>query len=210
VRDLLVATGNPHKVREIREILEGSGWAVHSPRGWAEERGLSAAPEVVEDGETFPENAEKKARELCAWGGIVSLADDSGIEIDALGGLPGVRSARFSGVEGPGADAANNEKMVGLLRNVEPERRTARYRCAVALCWPDGRVARAEGTCEGRITLEPRGHGGFGYDPYFLVEGDALERTMAELRAEEKHSISHRGRALRRLLLALDAPPEPE
>lgn len=200
MKELLVATGNVHKVREIREILVGTGWEVVTPGEWAIRAGLAPPPEVVEDGATFETNAEKKARVLCGWAGRPALADDSGIEIDALGGAPGVLSARFSGVSGPGTDEANNRRMVELLIDVPEEERTGRYRCALVLVSPSGAVRRADGACEGRISLLARGDGGFGYDPHFLVEGDARGRTMAELAADEKHGISHRGQALRNLL----------
>jgi XTP/dITP diphosphohydrolase len=128
--------------------------------------------------------------------GVPAIADDSGIEVDALGGEPGPRSARFAG---PGAsDEQNLSLLIGRITEVPPGDRTARYRCVAACAWPDGREVWTEGTCEGRLVLERRGSGGFGYDPIF-VPAEADGRTMAELSAEEKNAISHRGRALRAL-----------
>jgi XTP/dITP diphosphohydrolase len=165
---------------------------------------LEGAPEVEEDGETFRDNADKKARELASWSLRVTLADDSGIEVDALGGAPGVRSARFAGVAGAGADEANNDLLLRRLEGVPLEGRGARYRCVLALVTPEGRAEYAEGTVEGRIGWERRGRRGFGYDPLFLVAGDSAGRTMAELSDDEKHAISHRGKALRGLLPMLE------
>jgi XTP/dITP diphosphohydrolase len=126
---------------------------------------------------------------------MAAIADDSGIEVDALHGAPGPRSARFAGVHAD--DARNLAKLLDDLRGVEPERRTARYRCVVVLAWPDGRDVWTEGTCEGRIVDDTRGQRGFGYDPAFVPEGET--RTMAELTDEEKDRISHRGRAFREM-----------
>lgn len=200
---VLVATSNPHKIREIGEILATLGLAVLSPKDAAASLGLAPPPEVVEDGLTFESNAEKKARALHRWSGLPALADDSGLEIDALGGAPGVLSARFSGETGPGADEANNRHMLTRLGGTEPSTWTARYRCAVVWVEGDTVVAEGVGRCEGRITDRRRGEGGFGYDPYFEVAGDPLGRTMAELSPEEKHAISHRGEALRALVADL-------
>jgi XTP/dITP diphosphohydrolase len=127
--------------------------------------------------------------------GVAAVADDSGIEVDALGGGPGVRSARFAG-EGA-TDHANLQLLIDRVRSVPLEARTARYRCVAVCAWPEGRVVWAEGTCEGRLILEPRGSGGFGYDPIFVPDGET--RTMAELTEEEKNALSHRGRAFRAL-----------
>jgi len=185
---LLLATRNPGKLREIEAILGRA-----AP---AELRSLRDHPDYQPPPETAADylgNARLKAHHAAARLGLPALADDSGIEVDALGGAPGPRSARFAG---PAADdAANNAR---LLRELEgAATRAARYRCAVVLAWPDGREASAEGACEGAIGFEPLGHGGFGYDPYFrLPDG----RTMAELPAAEKNRISHRARALEALL----------
>jgi non-canonical purine NTP pyrophosphatase (RdgB/HAM1 family) len=152
-------------------------------------------PEIVESGNTYLENALLKARTLARFSGKAVIADDSGIEIDALGGAPGVRSARFAGPEA--TDEQNNRWMEELLREVPAEQRTARYRCVAVFVTPQGKEIVAEGTCEGRIALSPRGTGGFGYDPWFLPAGQ--DQTFGELPAELKHGISHRGEALRAL-----------
>ena len=194
---ILISTRNRHKLRELSEMFEGTRYELVSLDA------LSDPPEVEEDRDTFRGNADKKARELAAFSGMVTVADDSGIEVDALGGRPGVWSARYAGVDGPGADAANNRKLQEELADVADPDRTARYRCALAVVRPDGEARYSDGTCEGRIGREARGSGGFGYDPYFLVD-DGSGRTMAELSADEKHAISHRGAALERLLPLLD------
>lgn len=159
----------------------------------------AALPE--ETGDTYRENALIKARAGAALTGVLALADDSGIEVDALGGAPGVRSARFGG---PGLDdAARTALLLERLRDVPAGRRTARYRCVVALVWADGTERTAEGTAEGVITAAPRGTGGFGYDPIF--EDLALGRTFAELTPEAKAAVSHRGRAVRAAIALLGA-----
>lgn len=191
---LVLATHNRGKVRELRELLSGTGMEVVS---------LAAYPgvqEVKEDGTTFEENAIKKAREVAQAVGEIALADDSGLEVDYLDGAPGVYSARFAGEQHD--DAANNRKLLQLMSGVPPEKRTARFRCVVAIATPGGKTETAEGTCEGLITTEPRGSGGFGYDPLFLVP--AYSKTFAELDAAEKNLISHRGRALRNAVHLLE------
>jgi XTP/dITP diphosphohydrolase len=190
VRTLLLATRNPGKLREFRGLLAPEGIEV---RGLAD---LPGAPEVEEDGATFRENAWKKARALAAFSGLPALADDSGLTVEALGGRPGVRSARYAG---PGAtDADNNRKLLEELRGVPPERRRAAFVCAMALAVPRGAGAEAEGRLEGRLLEAPRGTGGFGYDPLFLVEEVGL--TLAEMELSAKNRLSHRGRALGALL----------
>ncbi|MDI6870469.1 MAG: XTP/dITP diphosphatase [Bacillota bacterium] len=190
---LVVASRNRHKVEELRQLLAGLPVEVRSLADYPE------APEVVEDGDTFAENAVKKARAAVAFTGEWALADDSGLEVDALGGEPGVRSARFAGE--PRDDARNNAKLLALLAAVPPERRTARFRCVVALAGPGGELEVVEGAVEGRIVEELRGTGGFGYDPLFLLPD--LGRTMAELTPEEKNLLSHRGRAMAALATQL-------
>ncbi|MCA1664168.1 MAG: RdgB/HAM1 family non-canonical purine NTP pyrophosphatase, partial [Myxococcales bacterium] len=173
--------------------------AMLRPRGW------DVVPLVLtvdEDAPTFVGNAEKKARAALAELGLPSLADDSGLEVDALDGAPGVLSARFAGE--PSNDGANNRKLVAALDGVPDARRTARFRCALVFVDADGARLVAEGACEGRIGHAPRGSGGFGYDPLFFVDGDAAGRTMAELLPDEKNRISHRARALDQLVRALD------
>ncbi len=191
---IVIASRNPGKVAEIRRFLDGMGLEVV---------GLDvfpALPEVEEDGRTFAENALKKARAAAAHTGLVALADDSGLEVDALGGRPGVYSARFAG---PGAgDAANNARLLAEMASIPPGRRQARYRAVVAVVTPDGREELCEGVCDGEILTAPRGTGGFGYDPLFLVP--RLGKTFAELSAEEREAVSHRFQALRALRPALE------
>lgn len=192
---LVVASANPDKVAEIDAIL-------HAALGASVEllaRPASAA-EVEETGESFLENARLKARALVAATGIAAVADDSGLEVDALGGAPGVRSARFAG---PGATYGDNvARLLSALEGVVERR--ARFRTVALALFPDGRELVAEGVCEGEIGLEPRGAGGFGYDPVFLAEGSD-GRTFAELTAEEKHAQSARGKAFRALAASLAA-----
>ena len=187
--DLIIATRNPGKVREIGEVLAGLEVRLLSLAD------LPGAPDVQETGATFEENARAKALAVARWSGKMALADDSGLEVEALGGEPGVLSNRYAG-EGAG-DADRIAKVLRLMEEVPDERRTARFRCAAALASPDGRMSVVEGVVEGRITRAPRGAGGFGYDPVFVPEGH--RRTMAELTPDEKNRISHRGRALRAL-----------
>lgn len=186
---LVLATHNEGKVRELRELLAGTGYDVVSLAEYPH------VPEVIEDGDTFRANAVKKARQVAAAVGEIALADDSGLEVDYLNGAPGVHSARFAGTGHD--DAANNQKLLKLLQGVPPEKRTARFRCVVAVATPDGRVETAEGTCEGLIIDEPRGENGFGYDPLFWVS--EYGKTFAELDGTTKNSISHRGQALQKV-----------
>ncbi len=191
---LVLATGNAGKLREMREILVP--WDV-DVRSLAEFTHASAD----ETGLTFVENAILKARFAATVAGLPAIADDSGLEVDALHGAPGIYSARYAG---PGADdAANNARLLRELADVADEARTARYRCAmVYLRWPDDpSPIVAQGQWEGRIGREARGSGGFGYDPLFLVDDGA--RTAAELAAADKNRRSHRGQALRMLVVAL-------
>ena len=195
---VLVATRNAGKVREFRRLLGLSGVEVVS----IDELSLDV-PDVVEDAETFEDNAEKKARELAAATGLLTIGDDSGLEVDALHGAPGVYSARYGG---GGGTEANVRKLLGALEDVPEGSRAARFRCVLALVDPtdiDAEVAFGKGVCEGRITREPRGQGGFGYDPVFVPHGE--ERTMAELSADEKNALSHRARACAALRDALMA-----
>ncbi len=183
---LLVATRNHHKLKEIRAILNLPGLELI---GADEVPGL---PEVEEDAPTFEGNAILKARTLARAGKCWTLADDSGLEVDALGGAPGVYSARYAGLDA-GA-SANNTKLVFSLMGAADRR--ARFRCVLALCSPDGQVWTLEGRCEGSILDAPRGAHGFGYDPLFVPDGQ--DQTFAELPADVKNSLSHRGRALER------------
>ncbi len=183
---LLIASRNPHKLGEIRAIFSLPAVELVEPAAFP---GL---PEVVEDGRTFPANAVKKAVFLALAARAWTLADDSGLEVDALDGAPGVCSARYAGE--PADYQANNAKLLAALR--EQKVRTARFRCVVALADATGRAQIAEGTCEGRIIHEPRGTRGFGYDPLFVPDG--YEQTFAEMDAELKNRLSHRARALQR------------
>jgi XTP/dITP diphosphohydrolase len=192
VKKLCFASGNKHKVAEIAAML--------APRGW-EVQPLTLT--VDEDQPTFAGNAEKKARAALAASGLPSMADDSGLEVDALDGAPGVYSARYAGPAQD--DAANNAKLLGALVDVPDGRRTARFRCALVFVDADGTRLAAEGACEGRIGQVGRGSGGFGYDPLFFVDGEAQGRTMAELAPDEKNKISHRARALGKMAEALAA-----
>jgi XTP/dITP diphosphohydrolase len=194
---LLLASANQGKLRELRTILEGLPVELV---GLAE-AGLGEPPEVEETGDTFLENALLKGRAYAAWSGMAAVADDSGLEVDALGGAPGVRSARYAG---PGAsDQANLDKLLAALAGVPPERRTARFRCAAVLVDPAAGEWHAEAAWEGRILDAPRGSGGFGYDPVFLPGG--WESTSAEVDQATKDAASHRGQAFRALRPAIEA-----
>ena len=185
---LIIASNNKHKIKEIKEILGGKFEEIVSLR----EAGIDH--ETVEDGQSFAENAYKKAREIAEISGEASLADDSGICVDALGGAPGIFSARFAGEHGN--DEANNALVLEKLSgNAE---RGAHYTCAMSLVYPDGTHVEAEGYMYGDITDSPRGNGGFGYDPLFVLKGES--RTVAEMSEEEKNAVSHRRRALDALL----------
>ncbi len=188
---LVVGSRNAHKLRELSALLAGHD-LVPLPDG------VELGPET---GETFAENAALKARRAAAATGMAALADDSGIEAAALAGAPGVRSARFAG---PGASEEDN--LAKLLREVpaDGDRRVS-YVCALVVAAPDGGEWTFEGRCDGTLAAQPRGAGGFGYDPAFLPLDDPMGRTMAELRPEEKDAISHRGRAARALVAWLDA-----
>jgi len=192
---LLLATCNPGKIREISGLLAGLPLRVLTRRD------LEEWPVLREEGRTFEENATSKAVTLARWSGIPSLADDSGLEVEALGGAPGVWSSRYAGEEGN--DAANIDLLLRELEGVPPEKRKARFVCVLALAGPGGEIMVVRETCDGSIAGEPRGTGGFGYDPVFIPEGE--ERTMAQLTLPEKNRISHRGKALRKLRSLLEA-----
>ncbi len=185
---ILLATHNRGKRREWKKLLGDLPIELILP----EETGLHQ--EVEETGTTYAENARLKAQALCAASGLPTLADDSGLEVDALDGAPGIRSARYA----PGSDTVRYRALLQALEGVPEAERTARFRCVALLLLPDGREFIREGVCEGRITTEPRGEGGFGYDPVFLLPEKG--RTMAELSAEEKNRISHRARAAQQLI----------
>ncbi|AZR73384.1 non-canonical purine NTP pyrophosphatase, RdgB/HAM1 family [Anoxybacter fermentans] len=183
---IVIASRNPYKVQELKALLKDESIQVLSLNHFPE------IPEVVEDGKTFKENALKKAREICKATQLPTLADDSGLEVDLLDGAPGVYSARFAGPDA--TDADNNRKLLELLKDhPDLNERTARFKSVIALVLPDGRERVVEGSCEGLLLTEPRGQGGFGYDPlFYLPEYNA---TFAELPMEVKNRISHRGKA---------------
>jgi XTP/dITP diphosphohydrolase len=187
VRRVVLATRNPGKLREIRAILEG----FPAEFATADEAG---APEIEETGTTFSENARLKAEGIAAATGTWAIADDSGLEVPALGGEPGVRSARYS-VEG--TDAANNERLLAEIERRGLDRPAARFVCVIVLATPEGVLHEVRGEVEGEIVPGPRGSGGFGYDPVFFCP--ELGKTFGESTPEEKAGVSHRGRALRML-----------
>jgi XTP/dITP diphosphohydrolase len=195
---LLLATANQGKLRELRSILE----RVAVDLAGLDDAGPGPPPRVAETGETFLDNARIKARAYADWSGLAAVADDSGLEVDALGGEPGVRSARYAG---PGSsDQANLDKLLRELAGVPAEQRTARFRCAAVLAEPGGgREWHAEAAWEGRVIEAPRGSNGFGYDPVFVPRG--WDRTSAEVDAPTKDAASHRGKAFRALRPAIEA-----
>lgn len=203
--EFIAATNNPGKMAELRRILARMGHTVRSQR----EAGIALEPE--ETGETFSENARIKARAVCAASGMPTIADDSGLCVDALGGAPGVHSARYCGRHGD--DEGNNDKLLEALRDVPEGRRAAKFVSCVCVCLPAGRTMRCavfSGECPGRIGFARRGTNGFGYDPLFIPDAvgvpdtdrtvpNGAGRTYAELLAGEKDAISHRGRAMKAL-----------
>ncbi|MEW6553570.1 MAG: XTP/dITP diphosphatase [Actinomycetota bacterium] len=193
-RRLVLATGNRGKIGEIRAVLSGLDIGVVTSGD------LAGWPDLEEKGDTFEENAASKALTLARWAAIPALADDSGLEVEALGGRPGVLSARYAGRQGD--DAANIARVLREMEGIQTGSRGARFVCVLVLASPGGEVVEVRDTCEGHITTVPRGERGFGYDPVFIAEG--LERTMAELSMEEKNAVSHRGKALRRLRSLLE------
>lgn len=204
----LAATRSPGKQREIRRILGASGLEVVFP----DEIGLAELPAeaALESGENYEANARRKAEFFTRLSSLPTFADDSGLEVLALGGAPGVRSRRWAGASGTDqeVDAANNAELVRRLAGAPAARRVARYRCVVVFLRASSAVPTiCQGDCTGRILEEPRGTGGFGYDPYFL--SDELGKSFGEATAQEKDSVSHRGRALRALAQALLARSEP-
>lgn len=196
---LVVATRSRHKLRELRELLGPLRAQLVSLDD------VGVAEEAVEDGATFEANAAKKARFYARLTGLPTLADDSGLEVDALGGGPGVRTRRYAGEQA--TDEQNNEKLLGALADLPPARRGARYRCVLALALPDRAGVRgglplvfSRGTCAGRIAAAPKGSGGFGYDPIFEPASEPPGgRTLGQWSAAAKHAISHRGKAARRM-----------
>jgi non-canonical purine NTP pyrophosphatase (RdgB/HAM1 family) len=185
---VLIATGNSGKFTEIAAELSGLGMEYRSLKDFP------VVPECEETGKSFEENAVQKARYYAECFKILTLADDSGLEVDALAGAPGVYSARYAGI--PCNDQANNAKLVKELTGIPAEKRSARFRCVMALVDPNGKLlGTTQGTIEGIIVDEPRGKNGFGYDPHFFVP--SLKKTTAEISREHKNKISHRGQATR-------------
>lgn len=185
---IIIATHNKHKLQEMSRILSPMGYEVITDR----DLGIELT-DAEENGKTFLDNARIKAESGCKESGLPCIADDSGLCVDALDGAPGVFSARYSGVHGD--DDGNNKKLLSELDGVPTEKRTAHFACAICVSFPDGSEVTATGKCEGYIGYEKKGTNGFGYDPLFMV-GD---RSLAEMTAEEKDAISHRGNALKEL-----------
>ncbi len=186
MKHIVIASTNQGKISEIRSAFQNLPVKIHSLTEFA------PYPEVEETGETFRENALLKARYYLGHTGIACLADDSGLEVDALAGAPGVFSARYAGQTA--SDEDNNRKLLAVLQGVPNEQRSARFRCVLAFLDIDGTEIIADGVCEGRILEEPRGHGGFGYDPLFYMP--QLDATLSQISVEEKNRVSHRGQAL--------------
>jgi len=191
---LVIATQNPGKIRELAELLTGLGFTLKTLADYPH------CPEVVEDGATFAANATKKAVAVAQCTGLPALADDSGLEVDALGGRPGVHSARYAADRTAPArprDEDNYRKLLDELAGVPAAQRTARFVCCMVLAFPGGRTVQAQGTCEGLIHTRPEGHSGFGYDPVFWLP--AYQATMAQLGLAVKNRLSHRAKALAQL-----------
>lgn len=195
--EIVLATRNKKKVEEIRRITIDLPITVLSLDDFPD------CPETVEDQDTFEANASKKAVEAAACTGKISLADDSGLEVDALGGAPGVYSARYAPDATNGNDPKNYEKLLIDLKNIPHQERSARFVCSLVIAYPDGRTRSFFGYSRGWIGFEPRGKKGFGYDPVFIPEG--YDRTFAEMTAEEKDALSHRGKAIEKLAEFLHA-----
>lgn len=192
---LLVATNNSGKLREYASLLDGLGFELITLAG----AGITV--EIEETGTSMEQNAVLKATGFAELSGLVTLADDSGLEVDALGGEPGPLSRRYAGENA--SDLERNDFLLVKLRDIPWEKRGARFRCVIAIAAPDGNVETCEGVCQGMIALEPKGEGGFGYDPIFYLP--ELERWMAELSLDEKNRISHRAKAAREARRLLEA-----
>lgn len=187
MKKLVIATRNKGKLSEIKRIFAGlDGLELISLLD------IKDAPDIIEDGETFEENAIIKAKKISNFTGLPSLSDDSGLEVDALNGRPGVHSARYGGAGI--SDSDRNQKLLDELRSIDRDSRTARFICVVAIALPDGRKFTSSGKCEGLIATNPCGENGFGYDPVFFLPD--FNKTMAQLTGEEKNRISHRAQAL--------------
>ena len=189
---IAIATGNAHKVKELSRLLDIDGIEFISLKD------LGFTGDIIEDGTTFAQNAKIKASFICEKYQIPAIADDSGLCVDALGGEPGIYSARYASKDGENSDdKANIDLLLKNLKSIPSGERSARFVCSMAFCAPDGVSLTVDGICEGHITSDIRGEGGFGYDPLFVAEG--CEQSFAEISAEEKNAISHRGRAVRKL-----------
>lgn len=193
--DIVMATKNKNKVREIKKLLKNIPVNILSL-----EDGKWSVPEINEDGKTFKENAVKKAQAIANITGKIALADDSGLEVDALGGQPGLYSARFAGENA--SDRDNNVKLLNLMKSIPGDRRGAQFRSVIAIASPEGRIEVVEGVCRGDIGVSEKGGLGFGYDPLFVPAG--YNKTFAELSMDVKNKISHRGRALEKAKLILE------
>jgi XTP/dITP diphosphohydrolase len=194
VHNVLIATNNKGKVDEIKALLDGLGLAILTPAD------LGMALEVAEDGQTYAENAAKKASAFAKTSGMIALGDDSGLEVDALGGQPGLHSHRFCPI--PNATDADRRKYLLERLGDKPRPWTARFRATVAIALPSGEVKLATGQCEGEIIPDERGTSGFGYDPIFFIP--ELGHTMAELEMNEKNRLSHRARAFQNAIPILN------
>lgn len=183
---IVFASGNEGKVKEIRSMLDGTGVELLSLKNYAD------VPEIIEDGRSFQENALKKARIISEFTGLAALADDSGLQVDALNGEPGIYSARYAGLKA--TDDENNAKLLAKLKNIPAGKRTASFHCVLVLYRKDGSYDFFEGKWQGQIIDEKRGSNGFGYDPVFWIP--ELKMTAAELPAEIKNKVSHRGQAV--------------
>ena len=186
---MIIATRNKGKIREIREALKGLDLRIHALSDF------SGVPEIEEDGKSFTENALKKARFYSKYFGKLTIADDSGLEVDSLDGLPGIYSARYAG-EGASSQE-NNRRLLREMQGLPISKRGARFQCILAVASPDGKEITVEGSCKGKIGFKEKGRRGFGYDPLFILP--TRGKTMAELSLEEKNKISHRGKALKKL-----------
>lgn len=195
IKKVLLATNNLHKVEEIKSIFTQANLEIEL----VTLDQLDSPPEVIEDGATFSDNALKKARELCAFSGLVTIADDSGLVVEALDGEPGVLSARWAGAHGD--DLANLNLVLEQMKDVAIDLRLASFICAAAIALPNGKELSVLGEVKGSLTLEPRGENGFGYDPIFMPEGFSI--TTAEMELSEKNKISHRGIAFRKLAVLI-------
>lgn len=188
--ELLLASRNRGKVKELQDLLLPLNIKVLSLSD------IPPIPEIEEDGDSFRANAIKKACETSRKTGYICLADDSGLEVDALDGQPGIYSARFAGENA--SDEDNNKKLLSLLDGVEDNERRAQFACVIAMCDLEGNYDTVEGTCAGKITFTPQGEDGFGYDPLFVPDG--YTRTFAQISSIEKHKISHRGKAMQQII----------